>query len=186
VAEIKSITGKAEAVRLSELNYQFIPVLTNQCIWNFDMSLPNSPQVECAKLLLEHGRDWGKLKDCRFAQDRRHRYKLGQTKWTEDCIKAHILGSRYDILKSIKKRGFDKKLNAKQPVSVLRSPLWKTRFGYEASWLNGYEIYHGGRRCSALYALGYESVPAVMCVDAKPGSNDRGKFGDKLKGLGVW
>ena len=180
MSEIKAISNKLEKVELEKLSYQFIPGLITHDIWLFDMSLPNSPQVECAKLLLEHGKDWGKLKDCRFAQDRRHRYKLGQKKWTEEHIKAHILGSRYDILKSIQKRGFDKKLNAQEPVAILKEPFWKTRFDYTAEWLNGYEIYHGGRRCSAMYALGHETVPVVWCVDKKPGSKDPGKFKGKL------
>jgi len=180
MSEIKAISKKPEKVELASLCYQFIPGLITHDIWMFDMSLPNSPQVECARLLLEHGRDWGKLKDCRFAQDRRYRFKFGQVKWTEEYIKQHILGSRYDILRSIQKRGFDKKLNSKQPVAILKEPFWKTRFGYTADWLNGYEIYHGGRRCAAMYALGYETVPALWCKDKKPGSNDMGKFKDKL------
>lgn len=169
-----------KTLKLSELHYQFFPVLISNSIWNDDMSLPNSPQVECAKLLLKHGKSWSKLKHCRFAEDRRHRYKCGMKKWTEERIKEHILGSRYKILMSIKKHGFDLKRNAMQPVLVLKEPFWKSRFNFKEDWLDGYEIYHGGRRCAALYALGHETVPALIGVDKHPGSGKGGKFEKKV------
>ena len=180
MSEIRYITKKQEIINLDKLNYQFVPEFTNMELWNYDMSLPHSPQVECAKLLLKHGKNWSKLKDCRFAQDRRHRYKCGMTKWTEKAIKEHILGSRYDILMSIKKRGFDEKLNKKQPIAILISPFWTTRFNYTADWLTGPEIYHGGRRCAAMYALGYKKVSVLWVKDKYPGSNKGGKFETKV------
>ena len=180
MSEIRYTSKKLEKISLVLLNYQFVPVFTSQDIWNYDMSLPNSPQVECAKLLLKYGKNWNKLKHCRFAEDRRHRYKLGMKKWTEKAIKEHILGSRYDILKSIKKHGFDKKKNSKQPIAVLSKPFWKTRFDYVAEWLDGYEIYHGGRRCAAMYALEYEKVPVFWVEDKKPGTSDGGKYENKV------
>ena len=180
MSETKYISKKLQNVDLKKLNYQFIPVLTHDSIWNFDMSLPNSPQVECAKLLLKYGRNWDKLKYCRFAEDRRHKYRCGMKKWTEKQIKEHILGSRYKILMSIKKNGFDKKLNSKQPVAILKEPFWKTRFNYTAEWLTGFEIYHGGRRCAAMYALGYESVPVLWVRDKYPGTYKGGKYEKKV------
>lgn len=178
--EYKILSKRPKKIMLKDLNYQFIPKLTHDSIWNFDMSLPNSPQVECAELLLKHGRNWSKLKHCRFAEDRRHRHRLGMKKWTEEAIKEHILGSRYKILMSIKKHGFDKKKNSKQPITILTEPLWKTRFLYVAEWLNGYEIYHGGRRCASMYALGYEHVPARLAEDRFPGTGKGGKFEKKV------
>jgi hypothetical protein len=184
MSEIK-IVGKLEKIPLAKLHFQFIPILTDLELWNHDMSLPNSPQVEVASLLLKHGKNWSKLKDCRYAQDRRHRFKCGQKKWTEKAIKEHILGSRYSILRSLKKRGFRKEMSKQQPISVLREPLWKSRFGYDTDWLQGAEIYHGGRRCAAAYVLGWKTVPGYWARDKrKPG--DKGKFETKLKGLGVW
>ncbi|MGW8324100.1 MAG: hypothetical protein ACWGNI_00260 [Desulfobacterales bacterium] len=180
MSEIKHLTHKLEKISLESLHYQFIPEFTNMDIWNYDMSLVNSPQVECAELLLKHGRDWSKLKHCRFAEDRRHRYRCGMEKWTEKAIKEHILGSRYDILTSLRKHGFDSKLNKKQPICVLKEPFWATRFGYVADWLKGYEIYHGGRRCSAMYVLGYEKVPVLWAADKHPGSNKGGKYEKKV------
>lgn len=180
MSEIKYINNNLENVSLVKLHYQFIPAFINMDIWKFDMSLPNSPQAECAELLLRHGRNWEKLKHCRFAEDRRYRYRLGMKKWTEKAIKEHILGSRYDILMSINRRGFDKKLNKKQPVCALISPFWTTRFGYSEDWLKGAEIYHGGRRCAAMYALGYEQVPILWARDKYPGTNRGGKYSEKV------
>ena len=180
MSEIKRMSKKVYNVHLYDLHYQFIPEFTNMGIWENDMRLVNSPQFECARLLLKYGPKWSKLKDCRFAEDRRHRYKLGMKKWTEKNIKEHILGSRYKILMSIKKHGFDKKRNSKQLVSILKEPLWKTRFNFEADWLNGYEIYHGGRRCASMYALGYETVPVIFVEDRYPGSCKGGKYEKKV------
>jgi len=183
MSEYALLEGKPVSLPLRELKYQFIPKLINHDIWGYDMSLPKSPQVECAQMLLKHGRNWTVLKHCRFAEDRRWRYKLGMKKWTESAIKEHIFGSRYKILKSIKKRGFSKSRNAAQPVLVLAEPLWKTRFEYLADWLTGYEIYHGGRRCAAMYAVGMEFVPVQIAEDNKPGSHKGGKFEKKVMGM---
>jgi len=183
VKEYKIIKTKPSIVPLCYLNYQFIPELINHDIWHYDMSLPNSPQVECARLLLKYGKNWNKLKYCRFAEDRRHRFKMGMKKWTEKAIKEHILGSRYNILMSIKKRGFDMNRNKKQPVLILMEPLWRTRFKYNAEWLTGYEIYHGGRRCASMYALGHKYVPALAAKDSMPGTNKGGKFENKVMKL---
>lgn len=180
MSEVKLVSKKVYHVKLYDLHYQFVPEFTSMEIWNNDMSLANSPQVECANLLLLHGPKWSKMKNCRFAEDRRHRYRLGMKKWTEKNIKEHILGSRYQILMSIKKRGFDRKRNNKQPVSILKEPFWKSRFKFEAEWLRGKEIYHGGRRCSALYVLGYDSVPVLFVKDKHPGSMDGGKYERKV------
>jgi hypothetical protein len=178
--EVEYVSKKFYNFKLSDLYYQFILRFTDMSIWQNDMSLPNSPQVECAQLLLKYGQNWSKLRDCRFARDRRHRYKLGMKKWTEKNIKEHILGSRYDVLMSIKKYGFDKKKNKKQPVAVLMEPFWMTRFGWNVSWLKGPEIYHGGRRCAAMYALGYERVRVLVMEDKYPGSGKGGKFEKKV------
>lgn len=180
MSEYRLLTRTPEKAMLRELNYQYLPGMIDHDIWGFDMSLPNSPQVECVLLLLKHGKNWGKLKHCRFAEDRRHRFRLGMKKWTEEAIKEHIFSSRYKILKSIKKHGFDRKKNSLQPITVLKEPFWKTRFEYYADWLNGYEIYHGGRRCAAMYALGYEYVPVLLAEDKAPGSKSGGKFEKKV------
>lgn len=180
MSEIRVISNKLILVPLARLLYQYIPEFINRDIWHDNMQLANSPQVECAKLLLKHGRNWGKLKHCRFAEDRRHRYKLGMKKWTEKNIKEHILGSRYNILMSLKKYGFDVRKNKKQPVTILQAPFWRTRFGGVPNWVNGWEIYHGGRRCASMYALGMAHVPVLFATDKHPGSKKGGKFEEKV------
>ena len=181
MSEIKYKSKKLDDIRLDRLHYQWLPAVTSMEIWDYDMGLPNSPQVECARLLLEHGKNWGKLKNCRFAEDRRFRYKAGLKKWTEEAIKEHILGSRYKILKSLRKHGFDKSLSKQQPISILMQPLWRTRFKYDEEWLEGWEIYHGGRRCASAYVLGWETIPGMWAEDKYPGTCLGGKFKRKLR-----
>jgi len=162
MSEIKPITGKYTKVKLADLYLQYIPVITSMKIWEHDMSLVNSPHVELARLLLMYGKDWDAVKDCRYVQDRRHRFKCGVVKWTDKYIREHVFGSRYKILKSLRKRGFDKKLSRNEPIAILEEPLWSSRFAFKPDWLKGMEIYHGGRRCSAAFALGWEEIPAIM------------------------
>lgn len=182
MSEIRHISKELVRVNLLDLHYQYLPGFVSMDIWNHDMSLLNSPQVECAQLLLKYGKQWSKLKNCRFAEDRRHRFELGMKKWTEKAIKEHILGSRYDILKSIKKRGFCSKRSAQQPVAILKHPFWDTRFnvGGNEGAIERYEIYHGGRRCAAMYALGFLEIPAFFAEDKHPGSGKGGKFSNKV------
>lgn len=153
---------------LEDLHYQYIPQLVNLDIWNNDMSLPNSPHVELARILLEHGKDWSKIKNTRFVADRRYRYEKGLKKWTKEYIKKHIFESRYGILKSIKKYGYKEILSGKIQIAVLRNPIYCTRTNDKTILTN--EIYHGGRRCSAAYVLGYKKLPGYWAKDAKPGT----------------
>jgi hypothetical protein len=82
-----------------------------------------------------------------------------------------------------KKFKFDKET----PILVLKQPLWTTRFGLEEEWLGGYEIYNGAGRASTLYALEKETAKVMICKDKHPGTGNKGKFEDKLKGIsGVW
>ena len=181
--EIKS-TGKSVKVRLSELHIQYIPAFTPIELWNYDMSLINSPHVELMRDLLENGFSWDRLKSGRYAQERMRRFELGVKRWTEPYIIEHIK-KRYDVLKSLKKHGYSKK-RAVPPIQVLKEPLWKTRFGCSEPFLNGMEIYNGAGRCSAAVALGWEEIPVEMVKDAKK-YGDKGKFEKKLRGInGIW
>jgi len=167
---------------VADLCYQYLPGVTSMDIWNHDMSLPNSPQVEVARLLLEHGRDWSVIKKSRYVADRRYRKAAGMSKWTDSYIKQHIFESRYKILRSLKKHGYKKSLAVNQPIAVLREPLWVSRFEADYPWLHGLEIYHGGRRCAAAYVLGIEMLPGFWAEDRYAGSHKRGKYGLKLPG----
>jgi hypothetical protein len=78
-------------------------------------------------------------------------------------------------------------LSKRDEVKVLLSPFWKTRFGLELPWLTGMEIWNGAGRCAAAHVLGLRTIPVLICKDKKPGSGDKGKFGNKLRDVeGVW
>jgi hypothetical protein len=105
---------------------------------------------------------------------------MGFKSWTTDKIKCHIK-RRWDIYKSLKSKGFKQKLSGDKQVLILKKPFWKTRFGLDEKWLDGYEIWDGGGRCMAAYQLGWKTVPALICEDTQPGSKLKGKFEEKLK-----
>lgn len=151
-------SGPQREYRLADLYYQYLPKYTSMAIWNNDMSLPNSPQVELLRLWLDVGWDWPKLMDSRLAHDRRYRHKRGASKWTESRIQDHIT-HRVSIYKSIKKHGFRKSMSSKQPIAIMETPLVKL-FDVKYSIARAPEIYHGGRRCAAMYVLGHETVTA--------------------------
>lgn len=182
MAEIRPITGKLEKVELKDLHIQFVPVVTPVKLWNHDMSLENSPHVELMRILLEHGLDWKRIEPTRYVKERTRRFAIGLKRWVEKKIMGHI-EVRYDILKSIKKKGFKK--SRQEPIMVLKEPFWKTRFGHE--FPQGYEIWTGAGRASAAYVLGYEKLPVMFYEDKYAGSNKKGRFEKKLKGVqGVW
>jgi len=178
--------GKFYDMQLENLHYQFIPVVTPIKLWNYDMSLKNSPHVELMKMLLECGWVWSEIAASRYVTERIRRHDLGLTQWTAGKIKEHIK-RRYAILKSLKRSGYRNALSGKKPVAVLSLPFWKTRYGYEKKWLKGREIWDGGGRCAAAMALGWETLPAVMYEDVSPGSKRKGKFSTKIANVkGVW
>ena len=186
MADIKPITGKTQIVKLADLHIRYIPVVTPIDIWNNDMSLPNSPHVELFKIMLMYGFRWSELMHTRYVKERRRRFKIGMRRWTDEHVMEH-LHVRYSILKSLQKHGYSSKKHGDKPVVVLKQPFWKTRFGLDKPFLGGMEIWDGGGRSTAMYALGKKEIPCVFYEDKAPGSNDRGKFGKKLKDIkGVW
>jgi len=190
MSKIADVVPKKKAVlkdiKLSLLHYQFIPIVTPIKLWNYDMSLAHSPHVELMTILLEHGFCWPKIAGTRYVTERIRRHDLGLSQWTESKIKEHIK-RRFAILRSLQRAGYRDKLHGKKPVAVLRHPFWKSRFGYDRDWFKGMEIWDGGGRCAAAMALGWETIPAMMYEDVKPGSRDKGKFKTKLAQVnGVW
>ena len=174
-------------VEVAKLHVRWIPVVTPLNIWNNDMSLPNSPHVELMELFKEYGFDWDRIKMTRYFAERKHRFEIGMHRWTKAYIKAHCM-KRYKVFKSMKK-GFDKAKCKGDPVKVLESPFWYSRFDryHTQNIPDGYFVWNGMGRSSAAFVLGIKKIPVVICEDAKPGSGDRGKFSKKLKGIeGVW
>ena len=184
MSDIKPL--KKKKVRLADLHVRYIPVVTPIELWDHDMSLVNSPHVELMMTFLHHGYDKKKIKSSRYFAERRHRRKVGLTKWTDTKIWEHI-HVRYEIFRSIRKRGFSTKICRRDPVKVLSQPFWMTRFGSDLPWLKGLEVWNGMGRCAAAYVLGVQAVTVQMCRDARPGSGNKGKFGNKLiRVKGVW
>ena len=67
---------------------------------------------------------------------------------------------------------------------ILKEPFWRTRFGLD---IKGLEIWNGGGRCAAAYALGMTEIKVAWHEDSLPGSSDKAKFKHKLKNIkGVW
>lgn len=149
---------------LADLHYQYLPKFTSNSIWHSDMSLPNSPQVEVLELWIKHGWNWNVLMESRLAEDRRYRRTKGYGKWNEKKIKVHI-EHRIKIMKSIKKRGFVPSMSKSQPIAVLETPL-ASYLGARSDIAKAPEIYHGGRRCAAMYVLGFKTVIARPGVPA--------------------
>jgi len=177
-------TQEVSKAKIADLNYRYIPVVCPIELWNNDMSVINSPHVELMRLLLKYGKDWGKIKNCRYVAERQHRYDIGMTRWTKEYIKHHVFEKRYKILKSIKKHGFKSKFYGDRPVKILREPFWRTRFGLD---IKGFEIWDGGGRTAASYALGKTEIKVHWYEDAYPGTGLKGKFKNKLKNIkGVW
>lgn len=184
-SEIVIISALTE-IPLKDLHIQYIPVCTPVDLWGHDMSLKNSPHVELMCLFLEHGNDWKRVKQTRYYTERRRRRKIGLSRWIDNKIKDHVK-RRYAILRSLKKSGFRKSLRGEKPVVILRIPFWTSRFGYERDWLGGEEIWDGGGVCSAAFALGWKTIPAVYGEDRCPDSGDKGKFESKLRNVeDVW
>jgi len=183
--EIK-ITSKLVEIPLEKLHIQYVPVLTPMNIWKNDMSLVNSPHVELLRLIESFGFNWERIMESRFVKVRQHRAICGLDQWNEKKIKEHI-EQRWKIYCSLLKYGFKKKKSREKPVIVLKQPFWKTRFGLNECWLDMWEIWDGGRRCSAWHVLLHKKILGVFAEDAKPGSGDKGKFEKKLaKCEGVW
>ncbi len=180
------IISKLVDIPLKELHIQYVPVVTPMSLWNDDMSLANSPHVELLRLIEGYGFNWDMIFKSRFARIRQHRALCGLTQWDKPKIKDHIK-QRWGIYKSILKKGFKTKLCKDKPVIVLKKPFWNTRFGLKDDRIKGLEIWDGGRRSSASYALGHTRILGYYAEDSKPGSNDKGRFKDKLRKIeGIW
>ncbi len=170
------IIKKWKEVKLADLSVRYIPVVTPIKLWNHDMSLVNSPHVELMKIFKKRGLDINYIKKTRYYKERKHRYKIGMRRWTENYLYYHI-EKRYKLFKSIKKKYKSDKEN---PICVLKQPFWTTRFGLDEEWMGGLEIFNGAGRCSSLVALGKKTVKVMICKDKHPDSNNKGKFEHKL------
>jgi hypothetical protein len=180
--EIRKIAGPVR-VKLSELYYQYIPIVTSEPIWDNDMSLRNSPHVQLVRIMMwmqnGGGLLWEEIVKSRYYQDRLFRMSKGAG--SEEYIRKKIL-SRYRLLKKIRKIGFNDRASDKSPIIVLNKPFWQTRFNYQRP-CPGMEIWDGGGRCAIAYVLDKQTVPAYIYEDAAPGTCKSEKFEKKLSGV---
>lgn len=184
MSEIKAI--EEQNIKLSLLHIRYIPVVIPVNIWGRDMRLIASPHFDLMRLFKKHGCDVERIKRTRYYQERARRYEIGIKKWTPDKLRSHIK-KRYATFKSLAKFGINKRLLVKDPVCVLETPFWQTRFNNVPEWVRGYEIWNGAGRCAAAYALGLKRFPVTIVQDKYPGTGKKGKFKDKLKNVkGVW
>lgn len=176
MADVKKIS-KLTKVPLEDLHVRFIPVVSVP--WE-GMKIIDSPHVELFRMYKRHGYKWNYFRNCPYVLERRHRRDIGMARWTEHYIRFYHLPKRFAIYDSIRRKGYNKKF----PIEVLKRPFWETRFGYEG--LEGPEIWTGAGRAAAMVVLGKNNIPCKWYEDTKPGTGHRGKFGKKLKDMGVW
>jgi len=179
--QIKIISGPVQ-VRLDTLHHQYKPKLTPLELYPGPdpMHVMKSHHVGLLKTIIAHGLDKKRLMKTPYWQERRHRYNIGMTAWTDSKVWEHIQ-HRWDTYKSLKKYGYDKKLGRRKPVIVLAKPIWETRFNWQSGFLNGPEDWDGMGRIAAAIMLGWETIEAVWAEDAMPGSCNGDKFLGKLK-----
>jgi len=183
--EYKKTSGLVD-IPLKNLHIRYIPVVTPIEMWWHKMRLVGSPHMALLNTIERHGLDWHTLEHTVYWAEREHRYNIGFKDWTEEKIKAHIK-RRWELVKSIKKKGFKKKLYGDKPVIVLDKPFWTTRFGLKEDWLKGPEIWDGAGRCMASLFLGKKTIKGYYAEDLYPGTGKKGKFEEKLKCVkGVW
>lgn len=169
--DVKPIDGKVADIELAKLSIRYIPMAQLEQWWDGDplMALETSPHVELMRMMLEHGFDWKRLKRTRYADERRFRAKIGMPQWeSSSYMKAHFK-RRYEILMSLKNKGYKPKLHKNRPVAILKEPFWVSRFKLDNPKVYGYEIWNGGGRSSAACALGWKTIPAIFYEDCYPG-----------------
>ena len=170
--DVRPIDGKVVDIPLEKLSIRYIPMAKLEQWWDGDplMALPTSPHVEIMRLMLEHGFDWKRLKHSRYADERRYRAKVGMPQWERSSfMKAH-LRKRYAILTSLRDTGYRPKLHKNRPVAILKEPFWVSRFKLNNPRVYGYEIWNGGGRSTAAYALGWKTIPGQFYEDTAPGT----------------
>ena len=165
-------------IELDKLHIRYIPMAHLENWYEAKdgynmMSLVNSPHVSLMGIFKDYGLDWKRIKRTRYWEERLYRI-LTQSKWTMDKLKFHIK-KRWKTFKSIKKHGFVQekakdKSGRDTSILVTKEPFWHSRFGVKFDGIGGYEVQNGMGRASAMYALGYNTIPGMFVEDTAPGS----------------
>jgi len=183
--EFKIISGLVD-IPLDTLHHQYKPKLTPMELYpGLDpMHVFKSHHVGILKLIKKVGLNFKKLKHHPYFQERRHRYNIGMTAWTDGYVMKH-LERRWETYRSLKKNGYNKKLAKEKPVIVLKEPIWETRYGWKSGFLHGAEVWDGMGRVSTAILLGWKTIPGYYAEDAMPGTKDVAKFLGKVKKQGL-
>ena len=181
MAEIKVISGIVD-IPLDQLHHQYIPKCTPLELYPGadPMHVLKSHHVRLLLKIIKYGLNKKVLKKTKYWQERRHRYNIGMTRWTDGVVWEHIK-KRWDTYCSLKKHGYDKKKGDRKPVLILKQPFWETRFNWESGFLNGPEVWDGMGRVSSAIALRWKTIPGRYCEDAKPGACEFDKGLNKIK-----
>ncbi len=144
--------GKLRNIPIKKLHAKFVPNETPLDIWNYDMSLKNSPHLELIFLISQYGFDWEKIFKSRFVKIQQHKYIMGFDGYGKDDIER-IVKNQWEIYKSISLYGYRKKKWIKHPVMVSKKPIHKQK-----NILQGMEIQDGTARCAAIMMLGIQTI----------------------------
>lgn len=150
---------KCETIKTRELS--FIPFLEFFFEKNSNWSVKKSMHFYLYDKYVKNSMP-DNLQDLDYYQWHKSLYEHGSKyrshNWIIDKIKSSIF-----ILDSIKQKGFQDYNLDNLPI-VLKKPLIYTRYNIDHK-INGYEIFDGHHRCSALLALGYKNVKVLICED---------------------
>ena len=181
MAEVRKI-GKVVKVPIKIIHLQYVPKISP--IWLYPGEDPyrmeRTHHVALLRHIIKYGLDWKKLKKLLYVKERRHRYDIGIRVWTDSKVREHIK-RRWDTYRSLKKKGWSKKLSKVKPVILLKKPLFETRYSWESGFLKGPECYDGMGRSSAAFVLGWKEIPVQWAEDKHPGSCQFDKGFNKIK-----
>jgi len=181
MAEIKVISGIVD-IPLKDLHHQYVAKVTPLELYSKDdpMSVMKCHHVSLLKTIIKHGLNKKILIKTKYWQERRHRYNIGMTRWTDSVVFEHIK-KRWKTYRSLKKHGYNAKEGDRKPILVLKKPFFETRFNWSSGFLNGPCLWDGMGRVSAAITLGWETIPGRYCKDAKPGACEFDKGYNKIK-----
>jgi len=179
--EVRKI-GRITKIPILSLRLQYLPKISP--IWLYPGEDPyridRTHHVALLKHIIKYGLDWKKLKKLTYVKERRHRYDIGMRNWTDSHVREHIK-RRWDTYRSLKKKGWSKKLSKVKPVTVLKKPFIETRYNWESGFLKGPEIWDGMGRTSAAFVLGWKEIPVQWAEDKHAGTCQFDKGFNKIK-----
>jgi len=148
------------------------------------MLFSKAHHVKLLKTIIKYGMNKKVLKKTKYWQERRHRYNIGMTRWTDSAVWEHIK-RRWATYCSLKKHGYNKNKGDRKPILILKEPFWHTRFNWDSGFLHGPEIWDGAGRVSSAIVLGWKTISGRFCEDAKPGTCEFDKGLNKIKNRNV-